>query len=530
MFGGAILADMALAGNARRMIVHSGKPRPNNPNRVLASGSQSATLTALNLLTRRIIMREYKQFYINGEWVDPATPHDFDVLNPATEEVCAHISLGSEEDVNRAVAAARNAFASYSRTSVKERIELLESCAEVYQKYYNDIADAIREEMGAPHKLAVGGQAYTGLGHLQEAAKVLKNFEFEEDLGEHRVFKEPIGVCGLITPWNWPVNQIGCKVAPALAVGCTMVLKPSEVAPLSAYLFAKVLHEAGVPAGVFNLVNGDGPVVGTALSKHPDVDMMSFTGSTRAGSLVAQNAAPTVKRVTQELGGKSPNIVLEDADLEAAVTGGVMHMFNNTGQSCNAPSRMFVPRAKLEEAEAIAARVAASVKVGDPTSEETTMGPVVSEVQFNKIQDLIQKGIDEGAKLVAGGVGRPDGLTKGYFIKPTVFSQANNDMTIAREEIFGPVLTMIPYDSEEEAIRMANDTPYGLAGYVQSGSIDHAREVASQIRAGNVHINGASGGFNVPFGGFKQSGNGREWGHHGFTDFLEIKAVEGYAA
>ncbi len=473
-------------------------------------------------------MRDYRQFYINGEWVDPVEPNDFDVVNPATEEVCAKISLGGEEDVNRAVAAARSAFETYSRTSREERIELLESCVEVYQKYYNDIADAIREEMGAPKELANGSQAYCGLGHLQEAAKVLRTFEFEEDLGEHRVFKVPVGVCGLITPWNWPVNQISCKVAPALAVGCTVVLKPSEVAPLSGYLFSQVMHEAGVPAGVYNMVNGDGPVVGTALSRHPDVDMVSFTGSTRAGCLVAQNAAPTVKRVTQELGGKSPNIILDDADLEAAVTRGVLHMYQNTGQSCNAPSRMLVPAARLEEAEAIAARVSASVVVGDPAADGTTMGPVVSEVQFNKIQGLIEKGIEEGARLVCGGPGRPEGLERGYYIRPTVFSRANNDMTIAREEIFGPVLTIIPYETEEEAIRIANDTPYGLAGYVQSENIDHAREVASRIRAGNVHLNGAAGGFDVPFGGFKQSGNGREWGAHGFTDFLEIKAVEGY--
>jgi aldehyde dehydrogenase (NAD+) len=473
-------------------------------------------------------MREYKQFYIDGEWVDPASPNVLDVINPANEDVCAQISMGSEEDVNRAVAAAKAAFPSFSRTSVKERIELLESCVEVYQKRYNDIADAIREEMGAPRELAAGAQAFCGLGHLQEAAKILKTFSFEEDLGPHRIFKEPIGVCGLITPWNWPVNQIGCKVAPALAVGCTMVLKPSEVAPLSAYLWTQVMHEAGVPAGVFNMINGDGPVVGTALSRHPDVDMMSFTGSTRAGTLVAQNAAPTVKRVTQELGGKSPNIILDDADLEASVTRGLMHMYNNTGQSCNAPSRMLVPAAKLAEAEAIAAKVSASVVVGDPTAEGTTMGPVVSEVQFNKIQGLIQAGIDEGATLVTGGTGRPAGIDKGYFIQPTVFSGVNNEMTVAAEEIFGPVLAMIPYDTEEEAIRIANDTPYGLAGYVQSGDIAHARDVASQIRAGNIHINAAEGGFNVPFGGFKQSGNGREWGHHGFTDYLEIKAVEGY--
>jgi aldehyde dehydrogenase (NAD+) len=475
-------------------------------------------------------MRDYKQFYINGEWVNPVTPNDFDVINPATEEVCAQISLGSEADVDKAVAAAKAAFATFSRTSREERLELLESCIEVYQKYYNDIADAIREEMGAPQELAAGAQAFCGLGHLQEAAKVLKDFQFEEDLGEHRVFKEPIGVCGLITPWNWPVNQISCKVAPALAVGCTVVLKPSEVAPLSGYLFSQVMHEAGVPAGVYNMVNGDGPVVGTALSRHPDIDMMSFTGSTRAGSLVAQNAAPTVKRVTQELGGKSPNIILEDADLEAAVTRGVMHMYQNTGQSCNAPSRMLVPAAKLEEAEAIAARVSESVVVGDPQAEGTTMGPVVSEVQFNKIQGLIEAGMEEGAKLVTGGPGRPQGIDKGYFVQPTVFSNANNEMTIAREEIFGPVLTMIPYESEDEAIRVANDTPYGLAGYVQGEDMEHVREVASRIRAGNVHLNGAAGGFDVPFGGFKQSGNGREWGHHGFTDYLEIKAVEGYGS
>jgi aldehyde dehydrogenase (NAD+) len=473
-------------------------------------------------------MRNYTQFYINGQWVDPVTPNEFDVINPATEEVCAKISLGSEADVNKAVAAAKAAFETFSRTSRQERIELLESCVASYKKHYMDIANAIREEMGAPQSLASTAQAYCGQGHLEEALRVLRTFEFEEELGQHRIFKEPIGVCGLITPWNWPVNQISCKVAPALAVGCTMVLKPSEVAPLSAYIFAQVMHEAGVPAGVFNMINGDGPTVGTALSKHPDVSMMSFTGSTRAGALVAQNAAPTVKRVTQELGGKSPNIVLDDADLEAAVARGVMHMYNNTGQSCNAPSRMLVPAAKLAAAEAIAAKVTESVVVGDPAAETTTMGPVVSEVQFNKIQALIQKGIDEGAKLVTGGPGRPEGLSKGYFIRPTVFSQANNEMTIAREEIFGPVLTMIPYETEEEAIRIANDTPYGLAGYVQSGDIEHARAVASRIRAGNVSINGSAAGFDVPFGGFKQSGNGREWGSHGFTDFLEIKAVQGF--
>jgi len=476
-------------------------------------------------------MREYTQFYINGEWVDPSEPNSFDVINPANEEVCAHIALGNEADVDKAVAAAKAAFQTFGWSTREERMEILERVIAAYQNHYAEIAAAISEEMGAPTKLATDAQAAAGLGHLMQALEVLKTFAFEEDLGPHRVIKEPIGVCGMITPWNWPLNQITCKVAPALAVGCTMVLKPSEVAPLSGYVFTQVMHEAGVPAGVYNMVNGDGPGVGTALSKHPDVDMMSFTGSTRAGTLVAQNAAPTVKRVTQELGGKSPNIILDDADLEAAVTRGVLHMYNNTGQSCNAPSRMLVPRAKLADAEAIAAKVTESmVKVGDPAAEGTTMGPVVSEVQFNKIQGLIEKGIAEGAKVVVGGPGRPEGLDKGYYIRPTVFSEVNNDMTIAREEIFGPVLVMIPYDSEEEAIHIANDTEYGLAGYVQSGDIEHARRVAAKIRAGNVQINGANPGMDVPFGGYKMSGNGREWGEHGFTDYLEIKAVGGYSA
>ena len=473
-------------------------------------------------------MREYTQFYINGQWVEPDSPNRFEVINPATEAVCAHISLGAESAVDKAVAAARKAFESYGQSSREQRIALLEALVEAYQKRYQDIAEAISEEMGAPTKLAVQAQAGAGLGHLMQALEVLRNFDFEEGMGPHRVFKEPIGVCGMITPWNWPVNQITCKVAPALAVGCTMVLKPSEVAPLSGYLFSQVIDAAGVPAGVYNMVNGDGAGVGTALSRHPGVDMMSFTGSTRAGTLVAQNAAPTVKRVTQELGGKSPNIVLDDADLEAAVTAGVLHMYHNTGQSCNAPSRMLVPKAKLAEAEAIAARVSETVVAGDPKAESTTMGPVVSAVQFDKIQGLIEKGIAEGAKLVCGGPGRPEGLEKGYFVRPTVFSEANNQMTIAREEIFGPVLTMIPYDSEEEAIRIANDTDYGLSAYVQGSDLERSRKVASRIRAGNVALNGASAGMDVPFGGYKKSGNGREWGVHGFTDYLEIKAVAGY--
>jgi len=475
-------------------------------------------------------MRDYTKFYINGSWVEPSETNTLGVENPATLEQCATISIGNNADVDNAVAAAKAAFETFSQTSVEERAALLDKIAEIYMSRIGEIAEAIREEMGAPLSLASTAQAYAGLAHITEAAKILRNFSFSEDLGAHRVVKEPIGVCGLITPWNWPMNQVTCKVAPALAVGCTMVLKPSEVAPLSSYIFTEIMHEAGVPAGVYNMVNGDGPGVGTALSKHPDVDMMSFTGSTRAGSLVAQNAAPTVKRVTQELGGKSPNIVLDDADLEAAVTRGVLHMYNNTGQSCNAPSRMLVPRGRLAEAEQIAAAVSQTVVVGDTADKDTTMGPVVSKVQWDKIQGLIQKGIDEGAKLVCGGTGLPDGIDAGHYVRPTVFSEANNDMTISREEIFGPVLTMIPYDSEEEAIRIANDTPYGLAGYVQSGDMDHARAVASKIRAGNIHINGASGGPDIPFGGYKQSGNGREWGAHGFTDYLEIKAIEGYTA
>jgi len=475
-------------------------------------------------------MRDYTKFYINGSWVEPAANNTLAVENPATLEQCATIAIGSDSDVDTAVAVAKTAFETFSQTSVEERAALLDKIAEVYMTRIGDIAEAIREEMGAPISLASTAQAYAGLAHITEAAKILRNFAFSEDLGAHRVVKEPIGVCGLITPWNWPMNQVTCKVAPALAVGCTMVLKPSEVAPLSSYIFTEIMHEAGVPAGVYNMVNGDGPGVGTALSKHPDVDMMSFTGSTRAGSLVAQNAAPTVKRVTQELGGKSPNIVLDDADLQAAVTRGVLHMYNNTGQSCNAPSRMLIPRGRLAEAEQIAAAVSETVVVGDTADKDTTMGPVVSKVQWDKIQGLIQKGIDEGAKLVCGGTGLPDAVDAGHYVRPTVFSEANNDMTISREEIFGPVLTMIPYDSEEEAIRIANDTPYGLAGYVQSGDMEHARAVAGKIRAGNIHINGASGGPDIPFGGYKQSGNGREWGAHGFTDYLEIKAIEGYTA
>ncbi|MBS0469866.1 MAG: aldehyde dehydrogenase family protein [Proteobacteria bacterium] len=476
-------------------------------------------------------MQERLQFYIDGKWVDPVTPKTLDVINPATEEPFARISMGSKADVDKAVAAARKAFETWSRTTKEERIALLQKVMAVYQTKYDAIAKAISEEMGAPMWLSKAAQAATGLGHLAETVKILSNYDFAETRGTTTIVKEPVGVCGLITPWNWPINQIVCKVAPALAAGCTVVLKPSEVAPMNAMLFADVLHEAGIPAGVFNLVNGDGPSVGEALSSHPGIDMMSFTGSTRAGIAVAKAAADTVKRVAQELGGKSANIVLDDADLTKAVSGGVMQMMTNSGQSCNAPSRMFVPKAKNDQAIAIAKATVEKVKVTDPAAADAgpgSIGPVVSEVQYNKIQALIQKGIDEGATLVAGGVGRPEGFNRGYYVKPTVFANVTNDMTIAREEIFGPVLCMLTYNTEEDAIAMANDTVYGLSGYVQSGDIEHARKVASRIRSGNVHINGAGGDFASPFGGYKQSGNGREWGDYGFEEFLETKAILGF--
>ncbi len=470
------------------------------------------------------------QFFIDGKWVDPAEPRSWDLVNPATEEVWAQISLGSAADVNKAVAAARKAFPAWSRTSREERLALLGKIMEVYQRRYGEFAETISKEMGAPIWLSKAAQAAMGLGHANEVVQVLKAFSFEKPMGKTLLRYEPVGVVGMITPWNWPINQIACKVFPALAAGCTMVLKPSEYTPLNAILFAEVLEEAGVPAGVFNLVNGDGPGVGAPLSAHPGVDMMSFTGSTRAGVLVAKAAADTVKRVAQELGGKSPNIILEDADIAKAVAGGVTNMMMNSGQSCNAPTRMFVPKAKAEEAYAVAKAAADKVKAGDPFAEGTTIGPVVNRTQFDKIQGLIKKGIDEGARLVAGGLGRPDGLNKGFYVRPTVFGEVTNDMTISREEIFGPVLSILPYASEAEAIEMANDTPYGLSGYVFGGSLERAREVAAQIRAGNVHVNGAGMDIKAPFGGYKQSGNGREWGEHGFMDFLEVKAVMGYEA
>jgi aldehyde dehydrogenase (NAD+) len=471
-------------------------------------------------------MKECLKFYINGEWVDPAEKKTLDVINPATEEPCAKISIGSAKDVDKAVAAAKKAFETFSKTSVDERIALLSKIMEVYQSRYGEIAEAISMEMGAPAKLSQVAQAAMGLAHLGTTIEILKNYKFEEQRGTTTLRKEPIGVCGFITPWNWPVNQIMCKVAPAIAAGCTMVLKPSEEAPINAYLIAEIFDAAGVPKGVFNLVNGDGPGVGSAISSHPDVDMVSFTGSTRAGILVAKAAADTVKRVAQELGGKSPNIILDDADLQKAVSGGIMGVMQNSGQSCNAPTRMLVPAGKHDEAVKIAKATAESVKVGDPNAEGTVMGPVVNEVQFNKIQALIQKGIDEGATLVTGGTGRPDGLNKGFYVRPTVFAGVTNDMTIAREEIFGPVVAIMPYKTEEEAIGIANDTVYGLSGYVQ-GEPAHANKVAAQIRAGQIHVNGAGPDLNAPFGGYKQSGNGREWGPLGFEEFLETKAVLG---
>ncbi len=474
-------------------------------------------------------MRDNLHFYIDGAWVPPAAPRRLDVINPASEAVAGHISLGGAEDVNRAVAAAKRAFATFGRTSRAERLDLLHRVIAAYEKRMEEMAHAITEEMGAPIWLSKSAQAMIGLVHLKTAAGVLANYEFEHDRGSTRIVREPIGVCGFITPWNWPMNQITCKVAPALAVGCTMVLKPSEIAPFSAYIFAEIMHEAGVPAGVFNLVNGDGPTVGAAISSHPDVEMVSFTGSTRAGIEVARNAAPTVKRVHQELGGKSPNIVLEDADLARAIPASVQNMMSNSGQSCNAPSRMLVPRARQAEIAALAKTAAEGMTTGDPTGN-ANLGPVVSEVQWNKIQRLIRQGIEEGATLVTGGPGRPEGLEHGYYVKPTIFADVSNDMVIAREEIFGPVMAILPYDSVEEAVAIGNDTPYGLAAYVQGTDPSAIRDVSSRLRAGQVIINGAGMDPMAPFGGFKQSGNGREWGDHAFGEFLETKAMMGLAA
>lgn len=468
--------------------------------------------------------------YIGGKWVAPHGQKLKEVVNPATEQCVGKICLGDEKDVDAAVEAARKAFESFSRTTRKERLDLLQTIADIYMRRLSDMADAIRTEMGAPVNLALNYQAPFGLKHFLIAIELLKDFPFEEDIGTTRIIYEPIGICGLITPWNWPMNQTADKVAPALAAGCTMVLKPSRFAPISAIVLTEILDEAAVPAGVFNMVQGEGTVVGAAISSHPGVDMVSFTGSTRAGIDVAKRSADTVKRVVQELGGKSANIILDDADIATVVARDVARCMMNSGQNCNAPTRMLVPKDRLAEVIAVAKAAAEALVVGDPASKKTNMGPVVSSRQWESVQSYIQKGIEEGASVVCGGPGRPEGLSSGFYVKPTVFANAHNGMTIAREEIFGPVLTIIPYEGDEEAVRIANDNPYGLSGYVSSGNPARAQEVAHGMRTGMVHINGASVDLNAPFGGYKLSGNGREWGRFGLEEFLEIKAVMGYNA
>jgi aldehyde dehydrogenase (NAD+) len=470
------------------------------------------------------------QFYIGGEWVAPVGHARLPVIDPSTEEAFAEIAMGTPADVDRAVAAARHAFASFSLTTPDERLALIRKILEAYGERYDEMAQIISREIGAPRALAQGWQAGLGTRHLKELIRTCEAFTWQRSKGTTLITHEPIGVVALITPWNWPINQIVCKVAPAIAAGCTMVLKPSEVSPLNALLFAEILDAAGVPPGVFNLVNGDGPTVGAALCSHPDVDMVSFTGSTRAGIQIATLAAPTVKRVHQELGGKSANLILVDADLDAAVTAGVNACFGNSGQSCNAPTRMFVPAARHEEAVAIARRAAEAHVVGPADAPGITLGPVVSELQFERIQRLIQTGVDEGARVVTGGPGRPEGLTRGYFVRPTVFAEVTPDMTIARDEIFGPVLAILPYRDEEDAIAMANDSVFGLAAYVQSGDLEHARRVAFRLRAGSVHLNYPAWDAGAPFGGYKQSGNGREYGEWGLEAFLEVKGIVGYGA
>ena len=469
------------------------------------------------------------RFLIGGDWVKPADRPTLDVINPATEQPFAAISLGTTEDVDAAVAAARRAFPAWSAAPVARRLEVLGAIVEGMKARGGELAAAITAEMGAPAALANKAQVPSGIAHFKTAMAVLEGYRFEEPRGSTLIVREPIGVCGFITPWNWPLNQIACKVAPAIAAGCTMVLKPSEIAPVCAYILAEIIASSGLPGGVFNLVNGDGPVVGAALAAHPEVDLVSFTGSTRAGRAVAHAAADDIKRVTQELGGKSANIILGDvADFGKAVSGGVAACFGNSGQSCNAPTRMLVPKARLAEAEAAAEAAAAKAVVGAPDAEGVRLGPVSSEAQFDKIQGLIKTGMDEGARLVCGGPGRPDGLQQGYYVRPTVFAEVSNDMGIARQEIFGPVLCIIGYEDEEDAVRIANDTEYGLAAYV-SGEAGHAQAVARRLQAGMVHINGAPTDINAPFGGYKQSGNGREWGLEGFEEFLETKAMLGAA-
>jgi len=468
-------------------------------------------------------MRELTKFYIGGIWVEPAAPRPFDVVDPATETAFARISLGSPADVDRAVAAARKAFETWSLTTREERLALLRRIRNEFEKRFDDLVDAITSEMGAPLSLSREAQAAAGMQHLDETIRVLSEFAFEEHNGRITLLHEPIGVCGLITPWNWPINQIALKVFPALAAGCTMVLKPSEMTPVSGMIVAEIIHAAGTPAGVFNLVNGDGPTVGQAIAAHPDIDMVSFTGSTRGGVAVTKAAADTVKRVTLELGGKSANVILADADLAAAVERGVLSCFGNTGQSCNAPTRMLVPRASQDRAIEIARATAAQVHTGDPRDPDVTMGPLSGKTQFEKVRRLIKTGIEEGATLVCGGADAP--RDKGYFVQPTVFANVRNDMTVAREEIFGPVLCILPYDSEDDAVRIANDTPYGLAAYVESGDAAHARKVAGRLRAGNVYVNGAPEDPAAPFGGYKRSGNGREAGEFGLREYLEVKAI-----
>jgi aldehyde dehydrogenase (NAD+) len=470
------------------------------------------------------------QFYIDGSWVDPVAPEPLDIVNPATERPCGRISVGTAADVDRAVAAAARAFESFAATDVATRLDYLHAIVAGFRARLPELARVMTMEMGAPITFATERQATVALFHFEEAARVLADFPFEERMGPGLIRREPIGVCGLITPWNWPLNQVASKVAPAIATGCTLVLKPSEIAPLSAMLLADVIHEAGLPAGVFNLVNGHGPTVGETIAAHPGIDMVSITGSTGAGVRVAKLAADTVKRVAQELGGKSANIILPDADIERAVTEGVHACYVNAGQNCQSPTRMLVPRAARDQVFAAAARAVETIRVGDPADPATTMGPLVSQQQYDKVQRLIQAGIDGGATLVAGGLGRPAGLDTGWFVRPTVFGDVTPDMEIAREEIFGPVLSIISYDSEEDAIRIANDTPYGLAGFVQSRDVEHARRVADRIRAGRVYINGAVFDRSLPFGGYKQSGNGREFGRFGFDEYLEVKAILGYAA
>jgi aldehyde dehydrogenase (NAD+) len=474
------------------------------------------------------VMRESHQFYIDGKWVQPTELNKLDVENPATGRVCGTVALGSGTDVDKAVKAARKAFGTWSQSGREQRLELLQNILTHYQKRSGELAAAVTEEMGAPTALANGFQVQLGAGHLTKAIEVLETFPFEEQRGATMIVREPIGVCGLITPWNWPMNQIAVKVFPALATGCTMVLKPSEISPFTGQVFAQILHDAGVPAGVFNLVQGDGAGVGVALSRHPDVDMISFTGSTRAGVEIAKNAAPTVKRVTQELGGKGPNIILDDEAFAKNVSGGVASMMLNSGQSCSAPSRMLVPKRRMAEAVQIAREAASKVTVGDP-SGNFTIGPLASKAQFEKVQRLILKGIDEGATVVAGGAGRPDGLKEGYYARPTVFANVTNEMTIAREEIFGPVLCLIEYGTVEEAIAIANDTEYGLASYVAGADLAQARAIARRLRAGWVAINDGFD-FACPFGGYKRSGNGREWGDFGFHEYLEVKGILGYGA